>query len=343
MRIFILVCAILIAQEAFGQSCMVKEKATNKTIKCEFPFKYEGEIHNTCIDFIDVKDGKKVPGDPWCSTKVRGSEREHVSGGKHFGDCDSSCPGGPGYTPPISIGNLLNQKKPVEEETITVKPKGPSTFCNSDCQCDSYTWTNGNKILGNCASKDKNGALFCYISGSAVRACRDVQASRTVKNNDGTLKAYSYEACTTPPRHRCNVPGLNNPAAIGPSAYQNCDCQCDSTTWTDGRTIKGNCQSRDRKGAKFCYISGRATRACRDIQQSTFLKDNNGRFRYYSYEACVTPARNLCNQFLGDGDILSLQGALQFNTLGPLIKAGTRSPGTNSSETEQNDSNDIEL
>ena len=52
MKIFILVCAILIAQEAFGQSCTVKEKATNKTIKCEFPFKYEGEIHNTCIDFI---------------------------------------------------------------------------------------------------------------------------------------------------------------------------------------------------------------------------------------------------------------------------------------------------
>merc|ERR1712241_693482 len=116
------------------------------------------------------------------------------------------------------------------------------------------------------------------------------------------------------------------------STFQNCDCQCDSDTWTDGNTIKGNCQSTDRNGAAFCYISGRALRACRDIQTSSFLPNNNGRFKQYSYEARVTPPRNQCGQFgtfgnnqfgnnqfgnnqfgntnnqnLGDGDIATIQ------------------------------------
>ena len=61
-------------------------------VQCEFPFKFKGKSYNGCIDFVDIKDGKKVPGDPWCSTKVKGSDREHVSGGGHYGDCNSSCP-----------------------------------------------------------------------------------------------------------------------------------------------------------------------------------------------------------------------------------------------------------
>ena len=64
-------------------------------MQCEFPFKYKGETHYGCIDYIDVKNGQKVPlnkGDkPWCSTKVSGSDREHVSGGGYYGECDSSC------------------------------------------------------------------------------------------------------------------------------------------------------------------------------------------------------------------------------------------------------------
>merc|ERR1712212_901152 len=95
------------------------------------------------------------------------------------------------------------------------------------------------------------------------------------------------------------------------STYQNCNCQCNSDTWTDGNTIKGNCRSRDRNGALFCYVSGRALRSCRDIQQSSFLPNNNGRLKFYSYEACVTPPRNQCsnnqffggNQNFGDGDL----------------------------------------
>merc|ERR1711962_1579087 len=92
-----------------------------------------------------------------------------------------------------------------------------------------------------------------------------------------------------------------------PSTYQNCNCQWNSDTWTDGTTVKGNCRSEDRNGALFCYVSGSALCSCRDIQQSSFLPDNNGRLKYYSYEACTTPPRNQCsnygfNQNLGDGD-----------------------------------------
>merc|ERR1719219_1960701 len=73
------------------KSCKVREKATNKLTQCEFPFKFKGETHNGCIDYVDIRRGKKVPGEPWCSTKVRGSDREHVTGGGHYGECTSSC------------------------------------------------------------------------------------------------------------------------------------------------------------------------------------------------------------------------------------------------------------
>jgi len=75
-----------------SQSCRVKDRRTNRNVPCEFPFKFEGETHYGCIDYIQVKNGRKIPGKPWCSTKVSGSQREHVDGGRHFGDCDDSCP-----------------------------------------------------------------------------------------------------------------------------------------------------------------------------------------------------------------------------------------------------------
>merc|ERR1712154_46186 len=106
-----------------------------------------------------------------------------------------------------------------------------------------------------------------------------------------------------------------------PSTFQNCDCQCNSDTWTDGNEIKGNCKGRDRNGALFCYVSGSALCSCRDIQQSSFLPDNNGRLKYYSYEACTTPPRNQCsnygfNQNLGDGDYPYCQSSGSYRPAG---------------------------
>merc|ERR1712038_1003134 len=122
-----------------------------------------------------------------------------------------------------------------------------------------------------------------------------------------------------------------------PSTYQNCNCQCNSDTWTDGTTVKGNCRSEDRNGALFCYVSGSALCSCRDIQQSSFLPDNNGRLKYYSYEACTTPPRNQCsnygfNQNLGDGDYPYCQSSGSYRPGGSYRPAGGSSsyrPGGN--------------
>merc|ERR1712001_268568 len=98
------------------------------------------------------------------------------------------------------------------------------------------------------------------------------------------------------------------------STFQNCNCQCNSDTWTDGQYIRGNCRSKDRTGALFCYVSGSALNSCRDVKRSSFLQNNNGQFKFYSYEACTTPPRNQCNngggfnQNLGSGDIGVITG-----------------------------------
>jgi len=103
----------------------------------------------------------------------------------------------------------------VQQKNITIKPKAWSPVQNCNCQCDSYTWSSGTNIKGNCRSQDNNGALFCYISGSAVKACRDVQASTTVRDISGNPRYYSYEACATPPRNQCN----NNPRLLASQNY----------------------------------------------------------------------------------------------------------------------------
>merc|ERR1712100_157818 len=126
-----------------------------------------------------------------------------------------------------------------------------------------------------------------------------------------------------------------------PSTYQNCDCQCDSVTWTDGSTIKGNCRSQDKNGVLFCYISGSAIRACGDVQRSSFLPNNNGQLRYYSYNACTTPPRNQCrnnnnfgNQNWGDGDYQSNGGSNTYyppsNSYRPGGSSSYRPGGSNS-------------
>merc|ERR1712226_1423537 len=121
-----------------------------------------------------------------------------------------------------------------------------------------------------------------------------------------------------------------------PSTYQNCNCQCNSDTWTDGSTVKGNCISQDRNGALFCYVSGCALCSCRDVQQSSFLPDNNGRLKYYSYEACVTPPRNQCsnygfNQNLGDGDFKYCQSSGSNRPYRPAGGSSSYRPGGSSS------------
>merc|ERR1712200_24552 len=91
-----------------------------------------------------------------------------------------------------------------------VNTKAASDFVNCKCQCDSTTWTNGERLIGNCKSRDpKNGALFCYVSGSALCACRDVQCSKSLPTSGGRMQYYSYEACATPARNSYECKNFN--------------------------------------------------------------------------------------------------------------------------------------
>merc|ERR1712226_1018165 len=103
-----------------------------------------------------------------------------------------------------------------------------------------------------------------------------------------------------------------------PSDYQNCNCQCDSYTWSDGNYIRGNCRSKAKlpgpsqaTGLFLLHLWQRPLflSRCPTIQ---FRCDSSGNLRYYSFEACTTPPRNKCtnngwggyggNQNFGDGD-----------------------------------------
>eukprot|EP00092_Neocalanus_flemingeri_P107792 GFUD01138359.1.p1 GENE.GFUD01138359.1~~GFUD01138359.1.p1 ORF type:complete len:115 (+),score=33.26 GFUD01138359.1:49-393(+) len=74
------------------------------------------------------------------------------------------------------------------------------------------------------------------------------------------------------------------PAAVTPD---NCDCQCDGTTYLDQHdTVQGNCQSADTSGRKWCYISPdqKTKEACKDGF------DYDSRYNLFkSYAACSSP------------------------------------------------------
>merc|ERR1712113_526346 len=85
---------------------------------------------------------------------------------------------------------------------ITVDTRAPSDYANCNCQCDSYTWVNSRGIrAGNCKVADRTGSRFCYVSGSALCACRDIAISQSRPSNYNGPLYYSYEACATPARN----------------------------------------------------------------------------------------------------------------------------------------------
>ena len=78
--------------------------------------------------------------------------------------------------------------------------------------------------------------------------------------------------------------GVRAPA---PVTSDNCNCQCDGTTYLDEYdTIQGNCKSTDTTDRKWCYISP-------DQKTMDACKDDFGYDDRYnmskSYHACSTP------------------------------------------------------
>merc|ERR1712119_100401 len=154
--------------------------------------------------------------------------------------------------------DVVNEKA---GNSIKVDTRTPSTYQNCNCQCDSYTWSDGNYIRGNCRSKAKlpgpsqATGLFCYISGSALCSCRDVQRSNSVVDSYGNLRYYSFEACTTPPRNQCTNYGWGsyggNGGNYGDGDFPYCSNSGSNQGWSSGSS-----NSNYRPGGSTNYRPG---------------------------------------------------------------------------------------
>merc|ERR1712119_52661 len=165
--------------------------------------------------------------------------------------------------------DVVNEKA---GNSIKVDTRAPSTYQNCNCQCDSYTWSDGNYIRGNCRSKAKlpgpsqATGLFCYISGSALCSCRDVQRSSSVVDSYGNLRYYSFEACTTPPRNQCTNYGWGsyggNGGNYGDGDFPYCSSSGSNQGWSSGSSnsnqgwSSGSSNSNYRPGGSTNYRPG---------------------------------------------------------------------------------------
>nr|XP_040571383.1 keratin, type I cytoskeletal 9-like isoform X1 [Lepeophtheirus salmonis] len=95
----------------------------------------------------------------------------------------------------------------------------------------------------------------------------------------------------------CTIAQKNDIKLKAASLQTNCGCQCNNYIFLDkyGKT-QGNCNTVDKSGAKWCYVSRGNT--CNDVTYSS-RKDERGQPRRISNEACATP---VCNgRFTGGG------------------------------------------
>ena len=75
--------------------------------------------------------------------------------------------------------------------------------------------------------------------------------------------------------------------APAPTTSDDCDCQCEGTTYLDeDGLVQGNCRAADSSGRKWCYVS-------EDISTKQACKDSFGYDSRYnmskSYAACSSP------------------------------------------------------
>merc|ERR1712110_36215 len=83
------------------------------------------------------------------------------------------------------------------------------------CQCNTYTYTRGGEVHGNCKSV-WGGDFWCYVNQKDRKHCRDIQYSKSGR-------AYSWEACITPTTGsgKCDCLAKN-----GLSKSAICECIC---------------------------------------------------------------------------------------------------------------------
>merc|ERR1739848_976645 len=104
-----------------------------------------------------------------------------------------------------NFGDLSDEDKAAKLKSDLVPKARAQLEPNCECQCNSYTWSDGRgNTHGNCNTKDNTGALFCYIDGEARGSCNDVRPSGSQQG-----KFYSYQACATPTRNTCIISFYN--------------------------------------------------------------------------------------------------------------------------------------
>merc|ERR1712141_808588 len=184
--------------------------------------------------------------------------------------------------------DVVNEKA---GNSIKVDTRAPSTYQNCNCQCDSYTWSDGNYIRGNCRSEAKlpgpsqATGLFCYISGSALCSCRDVQRSNSVVDSYGNLRYYSFEACTTPPRNQCTNYGWGsyggNGGNYGDGDFPYCSNSGSNQGWSSGSSnsnqgwSSGSSNSNYRPGGSTNYRPGGSSSSYRPSGSSNYRPGNS--------------------------------------------------------------------
>merc|ERR1712038_1911486 len=108
-------------------------------------------------------------------------------------------------TPLVTLQVLATLHNTIALNTAT-NNKAASTYVNCDCQCSSLTFQDKfGRIQGNCKSADNTGATWCYVDSRS--SCLDKQRSVRFSQSG---HAWSYQACSTPPRHSAQCSGFGS-------------------------------------------------------------------------------------------------------------------------------------
>merc|ERR1712226_1255005 len=91
--------------------------------------------------------------------------------------------------------------------------KAASTYVNCNCQCSSLTFQDKfGRTQGNCKTADNTGATWCYVDSRSP--CLDKQRSVRFSQSG---HAWSYQACSTPPRHSTQCSGFGSSGQYNPT------------------------------------------------------------------------------------------------------------------------------
>ena len=126
--------------------CQVTEKASNQQKPCEFPFIFKKVTYHGC-----TKDDAGENGNPWCSTKVNSTTKEHITGQSFFGDCNPSCP--------------INKRNPDSIDDSVEPPKvNCMVYCDKTLRpvCGSNGKTYPNKCVFDGAKCKDNSIELAY-------------------------------------------------------------------------------------------------------------------------------------------------------------------------------------